>query len=51
MNLENLTQIERYKNLIQFIDKVFKENIDIGKIQEYDIKYPEVKKYLIKIGK
>jgi AraC family transcriptional regulator len=34
MNLENLTQIERYKNLIKFIDKNFKENIDIGKIEE-----------------
>lgn len=34
MNLENKSQIQRYKNLIQFIDESFKEDIDIPKIEE-----------------
>lgn len=34
MNLNNITQIERYKNLLRFIDENFKEDIDIEKIEE-----------------
>ncbi len=34
LNLNNLTQIERYKNLIQFIDENFKKEINIEKIEE-----------------
>ncbi len=34
MNLDNITQIERYKNLIKFLDKNFKEDINIEKIEE-----------------
>lgn len=32
--MNNLTQIERYKNLIQFIDENFKDEINIKKIEE-----------------
>ncbi len=34
MNLDNITQIERYKNLVKFIDENFKEDINIEKIEE-----------------
>lgn len=34
MNFDNITQIERYKNLIQFIDENFKEEINIEKIEQ-----------------
>lgn len=34
MNLDNITQLEKYKNLVKFIDENFKEDIDIKKIEE-----------------
>ena len=34
MNLNNITQIERYKNLVKFIYENFKEDIHIKKIEE-----------------
>ncbi len=34
MKIDNSTQLERYKKLLQFIDENFKEDIDIEKIEE-----------------
>ncbi len=34
MNLDNITQIERFKNLVKFINENFKEVINIEKIEE-----------------
>jgi AraC family transcriptional regulator len=37
MNLDNITQIERYKNLVKFIDENFKDDINIEKIEEISL--------------
>ncbi|SHJ10253.1 AraC family transcriptional regulator [Aquimarina spongiae] len=37
MNLENITQIERYKKLIRFIDENFKDEINIEKIEQISL--------------